>query len=241
MTDDGTGRGTFKIESVTITSPGFGYTSPPSITFLKGGAGATAATGTVSLAQNTSGGLTKIGAGTLTLNAVNTYTGATTVSGGTLALGNPYALSPASAVALAGGVLNLNGYTVTNAISGTGQITNGVVETVLSPGGEGTLGTNTLILANATLSGTYLADVTASGACDLVAIQGDIDLSKLALQIVDTGALDIHACYTLLTCSGTRTGAFKSTNLTDSRWHLVYRGDGQVQLLFVKGTVVLLH
>ncbi len=55
----------------------------------------------------TDGGLTKLGAGTLTLEVASTYTGNTTVSGGTLSLG--YAdLAAASNVSIASGaVLNL--------------------------------------------------------------------------------------------------------------------------------------
>jgi len=49
----------------------------------------------------TDGGLTKIGAGTLTLSVANTYTGATTVSAGTLALGASGSIS--SGVVIAAG------------------------------------------------------------------------------------------------------------------------------------------
>ena len=52
-----------------------------------GGGPVTAATlGTPAIATNTSGGLTKLGVGTITLTASNTYSGATIISNGTLAL-----------------------------------------------------------------------------------------------------------------------------------------------------------
>lgn len=84
MVDDGTGNGTLAIASITITNPGNNYTAPAA-SLIGGGNGVTAATlGTLTSAANTSGGLTKIGAGTLTLSGANTYTGATLVSSGTL-------------------------------------------------------------------------------------------------------------------------------------------------------------
>jgi autotransporter-associated beta strand protein len=61
-----------------------------------GAAGATVDTGgfdvTLAGSLGGTGGLSKIGAGTLTLAAANSYTGGTTVSGGTLVLTNAYSL-----------------------------------------------------------------------------------------------------------------------------------------------------
>jgi autotransporter-associated beta strand protein len=193
---------------------------------------------TVTLAANTSGGLTKLGAGTLTLSAANTYTGTTTVAGGTLKLGNAASLLTQTPVVLAGGTLDLNGYTVTNAVGGTGTLLNGTLQSELSPAGAGAVGTNTLTLTSATLQGSYLADVTTAGDSDLVAVNGDINLTGLVLEIVDPDQIDRHHPYTVLTCTGTLSGDLVAVNLPDIRWHVFTLADGTVRLMFVDGTLI---
>jgi autotransporter-associated beta strand protein len=73
--------------SILVTNPGNGYTSAPTINLL-GGGGSGATVGTAATAANTSGGLTKTGAGTLTLSgaSANTFTGTTTITAGELSL-----------------------------------------------------------------------------------------------------------------------------------------------------------
>ncbi len=237
MEDDGQGRGTYRVASVTVTSPGVNYTTAPTVTFLGGACIVTAQVSTVTLAPNTSGGLTKSGAGTLTLSGANTYTGTTTVAAGTLKLDTAQALPTGTPVVLAGGTLDLNGATATNAVSGTGTLANGTVETILSPTGAGTVGTDTITLTGAALRGTYQADVTAAGACDLVAITGDIDLAQLILQLVDPLALNRQQAYTILTCTGTRSGAFAGTNLPQG-WSASYNTPGVVKLVYASGTLI---
>jgi len=240
MEDDGTTNGTYRVASVTITNPGWNYTSAPTVAFVKGGNYVTAPTvGAVLLAPNSSAGLTKQGSGTLTLAAANTYTGSTTVNGGTLQLAHAAALPTGSEVILDGGNLDLGGYTVTNTLTViSGLITNGTLRTVLSPAGEGAIGVQNLALSSAVIQGAYLADVNAAGGSDLVAIQGNANLSGLALTLVNPEALDRTKQYTLMTISGARTGTLTTTNLPDSRWHLVYQSDGAVKLLFIDGTLL---
>ena len=84
------------LSQINITNPGTGYTSVPTIT-LAGGGGSGQTLGTVLTVANTSGGLTKIGLGTLTLSSSgNTYTGITTVQQGTLKLGVSGAIASAA-------------------------------------------------------------------------------------------------------------------------------------------------
>lgn len=85
MVSDGSANGTLSVSSITITGPGSYTVDPTTVTFLGGGQNVTVATaGAITTAPNTSGGLTKLGTGTLNLNSINTYTGTTTVSAGTL-------------------------------------------------------------------------------------------------------------------------------------------------------------
>ena len=102
------GNGGLKVGSITVCNPGVNYTSGGSSFTFVGGAPTTPATpGAVSTAVNTSGGLKKLGAGTLTLNSANTYTGATLVNGGTLRVDG--SLDAASSVTVSGGSLAGNG------------------------------------------------------------------------------------------------------------------------------------
>ncbi|HQL50155.1 MAG TPA: autotransporter-associated beta strand repeat-containing protein [Kiritimatiellia bacterium] len=115
------------LTAIRVTSPGTGYTAAPSVT-LRGGGG-TAAAASATVATSASGGLTKLGSGLLNLAAANTYTGPTVVSNGTLRLaaGNQ-TLSPASALTLAGGTLDLGGTALTNfqpVVIESGRLING--------------------------------------------------------------------------------------------------------------------
>ena len=129
------------VTGITITNPGTGYTSAPTFSF--GGGGGTGATpGTASLAANTSGGLTKTGAGTLTLTGTNTYTGGTKVNAGSLVIGSGGSLA-ATAVTVGGATA-----TGTPTLGGIGTIggattisaANGGVVGIHSPGIAGVSG-----------------------------------------------------------------------------------------------------
>jgi autotransporter-associated beta strand protein len=230
------------VNGITVTSPGYGYTGVPTVS-LSGGGTNVYNTAIATLSANVGGGLTKVGTGTLTLSAANTYTGVTTIAGGTLKLGTAAALMTNSPIMLAGGTLDLGGFTVSNLVSGSGTVSNGTFSTTLSPNGPGVLGTNTLALGSATtVKGTYVADVTASGRCDRLNIQGNIDLSNLDLRIVDANLLDPAKVYTIMSCTGTVSGRLTIKNVgLDSRWHVVNRPDGSVQLRFTNGTFMFMR
>ena len=98
------------LTGITITNPGVGYTSAPKFTLVGGGVGNTGAVGgTAALVPNVSGGLNKVGTGTLTVSNVQTYSGPTRVTQGTLAMGVQSTFSSASTLQMAGGTLVTNG------------------------------------------------------------------------------------------------------------------------------------
>ena len=123
-------------------------------------------------------------------------------------------------------------------LSGGGIISNGnlAVTGEIVPGGDGPIDT---LAVNANVTGTakLLVDVATDGTSDLLAVQGNVDLSGMTLEVANPGQLDSSKQYTVLTCAGTRTGAFSSVTLP-SRWHVVYRSDGSVKLVYINGTLI---
>jgi fibronectin-binding autotransporter adhesin len=145
--------------------------------------------------STTTGKLTKDGAGTLILSGANTYSGTTTISTGTLQIGN----AGTSGAIGAGGVANnsaitfnrSNSQTVTNAISGTGSLSQSGTGTTILTGtnsyaGATTITAGVLNLQNATALGTSAAgtSVTSGAALEL---QGDIAVGAEALALNGTG------------------------------------------------------
>ncbi|OYV02874.1 MAG: hypothetical protein CFE26_21695, partial [Verrucomicrobiales bacterium VVV1] len=106
-----------KVNGIVITNPGtYASGETPTVT-LSGGGGSIASFTTSALTTaNTAGGLTKTGAGILTLSGANTYNGATTVNGGTLQLNGSAAGAPTtSAVTVgAGGTLGFTAAAASN-------------------------------------------------------------------------------------------------------------------------------
>ena len=152
-------------------------------------------------------------------------------------------ISPAASVELgATGVLDLGTNTQSQTLanlSGSGTVSNGTlaVTGTLAPGGTNVIGTLT-IAASSVLTGTLLADVAMNGTSDILAVRGNLNLSALTLVIANPGQLNRTQQYTLVTCTGTRTGAFASVTVPDPRWRMVYQADGTVKLLFLSGTLI---
>ena len=136
-----------------------------------------------------SGGLTKIGTGTLGLSGANTYTGATTISGGTLEADNASALGNGGNITFAGGNLQYTANSAStnwasrfkNSASAIPLDTNGqtvalagVIDNTNS-GGLTKLGTGTLTLAGAN---TYTGATTLNGGTLLMSGGGTISNSS---------------------------------------------------------------
>ena len=149
------------------------------------------------------GGLTKTGAGSLTLNTNSTYSGNTVVNQGTLALGAGISLSNSAAVVVnssatldasaTGFGFNLNG-AISQVLAGSGTVT-GIVTSVtgaiITPGTNGTVGTLTFGNDLDLNGGTYVFDV-ATTSHDLLVVEG-----ALNIQNPNGGTLTINPVNTL--------------------------------------------
>jgi len=114
-----------------------------------------------SITTGAGSGITKIGAGTLTLGGANTYNGATTVANGTLQAGSATGFSSASAFTVASaGTLDVNGFAVTiGSLAGSGIVTNnGATAGALITGND-----NTNTTFTGTLQGGSALSLTKAG------------------------------------------------------------------------------
>lgn len=164
----------------------------------------TSAMGLTEDPASTGGGLTKRGAGTLNLFAVNTYSGNTLVDAGTLALIVPGSIANSPLVSIGAGATFVAGsgfaLGVGQTLAGEGTVvSNVVVNGAVSPGvgGIGTLTANGSITWNAGVAWPF--QLGASSAGDRLAIQGSFTKgsgSGFVFDLQNTGAAGV---YTLVT------------------------------------------
>ncbi|MDA3927043.1 MAG: autotransporter-associated beta strand repeat-containing protein [Kiritimatiellae bacterium] len=186
---------------------------------------------------------TKAGSGLLTLTGISSYTGETIISDGTLRLGDgANRLDSASSVTVESGAIFDVNYTsqTLDSIGGSGTVMDCDGLTVtgsVAPGGVGDVGTLTFD-GSPTLSGDY--SFTAGSSVDLISVQGDIDISSLALSVENPDALN-GLSYPILQCSETLTGAFSSDNLPGG-WSLSYDYEtGVATINRTVGTLIILR
>lgn len=187
------GNLTFDGGTLQITGTTFQSTTHP-IIWASGGGGFDIVDPTNTFAVATAltgvGGLSKIGAGALTLLGANTYSGATTVSAGTLQQGATGAFSNASAFTVAtGAVLDLKSYAAAiGSLAGAGNVALG--SATLTAGGDNSATTFSGVMSGSgrfaktgtgtmTLSGvnTYTGATTVNGG--VLSVDGSIASSSM--------------------------------------------------------------
>lgn len=144
--------------------------------------------------------LTKAGAGTLTLSAQNTYTGATNVTSGTLDVTGSIASS--SLLTVSSGASLVGTGVVGNTIIGSGGF--------IAPGHS--IGTLT-VAGNLTLmpGSTYQTEIASNGAADLINVGGGATVSgaRVAVSALDPATSYRNGqVYRILNAGGGVTGAF---------------------------------
>ncbi len=192
------------------------------------GAGSTVTYAGVLDATNT-GGLTKLGTGTLNLNAAHLYSGTTTVSAGTLALGASGSIGSSALVKVAGGatfdVSAVSGYALgsTQTLRGAGNVTGAVAlasgSTVAGGVDASTLGTLTFSSTLTSSSGgTFSLKLNSGGtpaSDELVATGFVLGAGTATLSLSDLGStvLTGGTTFTLLHSTSTSiSGTFFGMN-----------------------------
>jgi autotransporter-associated beta strand protein len=137
------------VTNVIVTCPGVNYTAAPVFLVSGGGATTPAVITGVAPTANTSGGLTAIGSGVLTLTGANTYTGNTVISNGTLALGSGGSIADSANISVASAAtfdVSAVSFTLGAAqtLLGNGTVNGNVNNNgTIAPGTPGTIGSLT--------------------------------------------------------------------------------------------------
>jgi uncharacterized protein with beta-barrel porin domain len=186
----------FFVEGSSLTFGAGNYTVADVIADLNGSAGNTPALNGVGGIGGSSS-ITKDGTGTLTLSAVNTYTGPTTVNGGTLSVNGSIASSSLTTVN-AGGTLGGNGIVGNTTINGG----------TLAPGNSiGLLTVQGNLVFTAAAS--YMVEVSPANA-DRTNVTGSATLGGATVNANFAAGSYIAKQYTIVNASGGIIGTFGS-------------------------------
>jgi autotransporter-associated beta strand protein len=238
-----------QVNGVVLTNPGVNYTATPTVNLVGGlGAGGTAATITATgLAANTSGGLTKLGAGTLTLTGANTYSGGTVVNAGTLTVGTGGTLGATTGTLAvnnpntgAGTAVALN---LATAVDTTVGSLSGTLATPSSGANTATINTQTSrnFTVNQTAPGTYAGIIAGGGSLTLGSLStntltltgantyagtttvsaGSLQVGHAGIGTTGTGAVTVQTAGVLL-----GTGVVQGSSFTAQSGSTVHAGDG---------------
>jgi hypothetical protein len=97
------------------------------------------------------------------------------------------------------------------------------VTDTLAPGDAGGCGTLTLAGNAASIAGCTLSvAVSDAGTGDRLHVQGDLNLSSLALQVENPEQLSRFKKYTVASCTGTLTAPFGTVGTLPARWIVRY-------------------
>ncbi|HEU6449308.1 MAG TPA: autotransporter-associated beta strand repeat-containing protein [Verrucomicrobiae bacterium] len=174
------------VTNILITSAGHDYSTPPQIG-LFGGGGSGATLGTPALGANSSGGLTKLGSGTLTLAPGNLFAGAMNVLGGTLGMDSGTFLASPDLV-ISNAIVLVN---VTNGISTTNA--------------------NLILQSNAVINIAYSPSMTGNPTFPAMTISGNVTTSGTNVINLSGGAIWAAGQFPLIAYTGSATvgGTFK--------------------------------
>ena len=186
------GIGSFSLDSGSSVTGSIGITNNfNTIKFVSNGPGGIVFSGDFTIGGVVSGaGITKQGAGTLTLSGTNTYTGTTTISAGTLVVSGGSAIADTGAVVLAdvaSAIFDLSASETIGSLAGGG-----------TTGGNVDLNANTLTVGDAS-STTYAGVIGDSGATGA--------LTKIGAGTLTLSGVNTYTGLTNIT-AGTLTGAF---------------------------------
>ncbi len=181
----------------------------------------------VPIVSNATNAVTKSGPGLLVLGSGNTYTGATNINGGTLRLTAGGTLTTSGLNVRIGGALDLNGQTLTNAvsISGTGPSGAGALintSTTLAQLGAITLGANAAIggagdiSTTAAMVGNFRLIKTGAGTLTLNADStrtGAVLVEGGVLRLLSNAALGTTSAQVLLSGGSLALASGSTTNV----------------------------